>query len=98
MPQCYVGMTAKFKHDQPFHSVTLLPVEDPSTEQILTVRELSKIQHENLLALRFVLKEGGFKTFGLLLAEQAAAIGKRQGDAGIPCRIERLQDRRHVRE
>lgn len=90
-------MGSSYEYDQPFFSVTLLPIPDPSPEQLKLVRELSKIRHQNLLELRAILQAGGFQAFGLLLSEQAENIGRQLGGLCIPHSVDHLPDRRHIR-
>lgn len=90
-------METTYEYDQPFSSVTLLPIPNPSPEQLKLVRALGKITDQNLLELRAVLQAGGFQAFGLLLSEQAEDIGRRLGGLCIPYRVDHLPDRRHIR-
>ena len=81
-------MTLRYK-DQPFHAVTLEPVEAPTVEQIRLFRELSLLSFNNFLEIRRILQTGGFQTFGELLLDQANALSAKLSAVGIPHRIEK---------
>jgi hypothetical protein len=85
-----------FKYDQPFHSVTLLPIPDPSEEQIQRFGVLLHGDYTNYLELRKLLQKGGFNAFGPLLAEQAVGLSAKLTDAIIPHQIGRLPYKRII--
>lgn len=73
----------------PFHSITLLPMERPTIEQLRVVRALALATGtNNYLELRALLKCGGFQCFGEVLAERAAELSRNLSDAGIPHRVD----------
>src|SRR6476646_5789683 len=83
-------LVALFNYDQPFQSLTLLPVPEPSAEQIQRFGILLRGAYTNYLELRKMLQEGGYNSFGPLLAEQAAVLSATLTDAIIPHKIDRL--------
>jgi hypothetical protein len=83
-------IVALFDYDQPFHSVTLLPIPEPSAEQIQRFGVLLRGGYTNYLELRNLLQQGGYNAFGPLFYEQAVGLSAKLTDAIIPHRIDRL--------
>jgi len=76
------------KVDQPFHTITLLPVPHPSVAQIRVVRSLGLDKESNYPQLRALLQAGGFQMFGLLFLDRANEISKELFTVGIPHRVD----------
>jgi hypothetical protein len=69
--------------DQPFVSISLHPVEQPTEQQIRYVQSISTYADQNFLQIRRLLQQGGQIALGLHLPDDAERLGSRLRELGF---------------
>ena len=69
--------------DEPFVSISLHPVAEPTEAQIRYVKSFAGYGDQNFLQIRKKLQQGGGIPFGLLLAEDVERLDIRLRELGL---------------
>ena len=69
--------------DQPFVSISVHPIAQPTEEQIRFVKSISTHADQNFLQIRHLLQQGGQIALGILLPEDAERMGVRLRELGL---------------
>jgi len=69
--------------DEPFVSINVHPVAQPTEEQIRYVQSIRTYADKNFLQIRRLLQQGGQIAFGVLLPEDAERVGTRLRELGL---------------
>jgi hypothetical protein len=69
--------------DQPFVSIRLDPVPQPTDQQIRYLQGIQAYAEQNFLQLRRFLQEGGPVALGIMLPEEAERRGARLRELGF---------------